>query len=385
MTKRTWLGGISVGDGQDVAVAGALNVSPESFYDGSVVIQADHLLRAAEAMTRAGAAFVDVGAMSTAPYLAARIPESQEADRLAWAIDLLVKKLDLPISADTSRSLPARAALAAGARIINDVTGLTGDPQMARLAGRAGVGLILMASEASNREDRAAGRRGAGAPASERGGQGSASRRTARGWGPGVRGEQSGRSSRRTARGWGPGVRGEQSGRSSRRTARGWGPGVRGEQSGRSSRGTARGWGPGVRGEQIPGSGDPIEIVRALLEESIGIARAAGIDPSLIVVDPGIGFFRNQDMAWHEWDCQVLARLHEVRELGWPVCVGVSRKSFIGAVAGEEDPTRRLPGSLSATAVAVLGGAHIIRTHDVEETVQAVRVAEAIRRARQRT
>src|SRR6266540_1138244 len=167
MTKRTWLGGISVGDGQDVAVAGALNVSPESFYDGSVVIQADHLLRAAEAMTRAGAAFVDVGAMSTAPYLAARIPESQEADRLAWAIDLLVKKLDLPISADTSRSLPARAALAAGARIINDVTGLTGDPQMARLAGRAGVGLILMASEASNREDRAAGRRGAGAPASE--------------------------------------------------------------------------------------------------------------------------------------------------------------------------------------------------------------------------
>src|SRR6266511_3866571 len=127
MTKRTWLGGISVGDGQDVAVAGALNVSPESFYDGSVVIQADHLLRAAEAMTRAGAAFVDVGAMSTAPYLAARIPESQEADRLAWAIDLLVKKLDLPISADTSRSLPARAALAAGARIINDVTGLTGD------------------------------------------------------------------------------------------------------------------------------------------------------------------------------------------------------------------------------------------------------------------
>ncbi len=216
MTKRTWLGGISVGDGQDVAVAGALNVSPESFYDGSVVIQADHLLRAAEAMTRAGAAFVDVGAMSTAPYLAARIPESQEADRLAWAIDLLVKKLDLPISADTSRSLPARAALAAGARIINDVTGLTGDPQMARLAGRAGVGLILMASEASNREDRAAGRRGAGAPASERGGQGSASRRTARGWGPGVRGEQSGRSSRRTARGWGPGVRGEQSGRSNR-------------------------------------------------------------------------------------------------------------------------------------------------------------------------
>src|SRR6266511_2065781 len=77
----------------------------------------------------------------------------------------------------------------------------------------------------------------------------SASRRTARGWGPAVRGEQSGKPSRRTARGWGPAVRGEQSGKPSRRTARGWGPAVRGEQSGKPSRRTARGWGPAVRGE----------------------------------------------------------------------------------------------------------------------------------------
>jgi dihydropteroate synthase len=285
MTNQARLAGIAVGDGLPVAVLGAINVSPESFYHGSIVTQGDDLLRAAEAMREAGAVFVDVGAMSTAPYLAARIPESQEADRLGWAIDLVVRKLDLPVSADTSRAAPARAALDAGARIINDVTGLTGDAVMGQVvAGRSAVGLILMASE---------------------------------------------------------------------------------------------------RGER--GSGDPMRMVRARLDESLAIARQAGIDPSRIVVDPGIGFFRSQGLAWQDWDCAVLARLLELRNLGRPVCVGVSRKSFIGAVAGEADPGRRLSGSLAATAAAVLGGARLIRTHDVAETVQAVRVAEAIRRASEQT
>ena len=278
MTNRACLGGIEIGDGLPVAVAGALNVSPESFYPGSITTDAESLVRAAEAMARAGAAFVDVGALSTAPYRAGRITESEETDRLAWAVDLLVNKLDLPVSVDTSRTAPARAALEAGARIINDVTGLTGDPGMAEVVARAGAALILTASE-----------RGAGR------------------------------------------------------------------------------------------IGDPIAMVSDLLEQSLGLARGAGIDASLIVVDPGIGFFRNQGIAWHAWDCAVLAGLHRLRDLGRPVCVGVSRKSFIGALTRVDDPGARLPGSLAATAVAVLGGAQLIRTHDVEETVQAVKVAEAIR------
>ena len=284
MTRRACLGGIVVGDGLPVAVAGALNVSPESFYPGSIATRREGLLRAAEAMARAGAAFVDVGAMSTAPYRAGRITEWEEADRLARAVDLLVSKLDLPVSADTSRSVPARAALEAGARIINDVTGLTGDPGMADLVAKAGAGIILTASE-------------------------------------------------------------------------------RGEEG---------------------GGRDAIATVAGLLEESLERARGAGIDPSLTVVDPGIGFFRNQRIAWYEWDSAVLARLDRLHVLGRPVCVGVSRKSFIGELAGVDDPGARLPGSLAATAVAVLGGAQLVRTHDVEETVQAVRVAEAIRRERER-
>jgi len=269
-----------VGDGVDVAVVGALNVSPESFYSGSVVIEADRLLQAGEAMARAGASWLDVGAMSTAPYLEARIPEALEAERLRWAVGLLTTKLDLPVSADVSRVGPARAALEAGARMINDVTGLVGDPALARLTAEAGTAIVLMASPA-------------GAP---------------------------------------------------------------------------------------PG-GDPLAIVRAALVRSLAIARAAGIPDERILLDPGIGFFRGAGVVWPDWDCRVLAGLPALHALGRPLYVGVSRKSFIGAVAGVDDPAARLPGSLAAATAAVLGGAHVVRTHDVAETVQAVRVAQAVRGA----
>ena len=278
--NRAIVAGVSVGDGLDVAVVGALNVSPESFYSGSVVVDADRLLQTGEAMARAGAAWLDVGAMSTAPYLEARIPEALEADRLHWAVGLLTTKLDLPVSADVSRVGPARAALEAGARMINDVTGLVGDPGLARLTAEAGVGLVLMAGPAA-----------------------------------------------------------------------------------------------------APPAGEPVATVRAALQRSLAIARGAGIPDERILVDPGIGFFRGDGVAWPDWDCRVLAGLPGLRALGRPLYVGVSRKSFIGALAAVEDPAERLPGSLAATAAAVLGGAHVIRAHDVAETVQAVRVAQAIRRA----
>jgi len=84
------------------------------------------------------------------------------------------------------------------------------------------------------------------------------------------------------------------------------------------------------------------------LRRSIAVARKAGVAKSQIAVDPGIGFFRRQMAAWHAWDCQVLSGLSGLRRLGRPICVGVSRKSFIGAVAGVEDPAGRLPGMMSA-------------------------------------
>jgi dihydropteroate synthase len=132
-------------------------------------------------------------------------------------------------------------------------------------------------------------------------------------------------------------------------------------------------------GHGDPLGADPVDVVSARLRETLELARLAGISPDAVVIDPGIGFFRRGGMPWHERDIAVLGGLGRLRALGRPICVGVSRKSFIGAVTGEVDPARRLPGSLAATTAAVLAGAHVIRTHDVAETIQAVRVAEAVR------
>lgn len=282
MLRRAVLAGVEVGDGAPVAVVGALNVSPESFYGGSVFADRDALLAAAQRMVEAGAVVLDVGGMSSAPYRATETSEREEADRLARAIEGLAAKLSVPISADTWRAGPARRALDAGAAIINDVSGLMGDPEMAPLIARTGAGVIVMANE----------RR----PAGER--------------------------------------------------------------------------------------AQPTDVILDLLTLSLARAREAGIADERIVVDPGIGFFRSSGLAWYDWDCRVLANLGALAGLGRPICVGVSRKSFIGALAGETDPGERLPGSLAATALAVFNGAHLVRGHDVAETRQAVRVAEAILRQR---
>jgi len=102
------------------------------------------------------------------------------------------------------------------------------------------------------------------------------------------------------------------------------------------------------------------------------------IDLKKIAIDPGIGFGKGA-----EWDLHILANLRRLAALGRPICVAVSRKSFIGKVLDLPDPADRLWGSLAATAIAVLNGADVIRTHDPEETLHAVRVAEAVRSARE--
>jgi dihydropteroate synthase len=146
---RATLGGVSVGDGLEVCIMGAINVSPESFYGRSVAAGYDQLLAAATDMAAAGAGLIDIGAMSTAPYRDTAICAAEEADRLGRAVRLVAGKVDVTVSADTSRREPAMAALEAGARVINDVTGLARDPGLAELVARAGAGLILMASRVS--------------------------------------------------------------------------------------------------------------------------------------------------------------------------------------------------------------------------------------------
>jgi len=260
-----------------VRVMAVLNVSPESFYQGSVQTGRDSLAETARAMANVGADIIDIGAMSTAPYLKTHISIAEETERLTQAIKAVVPYVTVPISADTQRAQPAAAALAAGARIINDVSGLKHDPAMAALIARTGAGAIVMASEG------------------------------------------------------------------------------------------------------IPSTSAPMTRIKDALAESLQIAAQAGISHDHIVLDPGVGFFRKPGIPWDEWDCTVLRELASLRGLGFPLLVGVSRKSFIGKILGQPEATDRLLGSLACAAIAVYNGAHIIRAHDVKETVETVRMAERLR------
>jgi dihydropteroate synthase len=270
------LAGIEVGDGFPVRVVGAINVSPESFYTGSVARDRAALQQLAARMVEEGADILDIGAMSTAPYLKGAVSEQEEEERMAEAVRAVCEVVTVPVSADTQRSRVAAAALNAGASIINDVSGLSRDPAMAAPARRAG-GVILMA------------------------------------------------------------------------------------------------W------EQSPSTAEPLTMIVRLLRACLKRARAAGVPPEHIVLDPGIGFFRQAVLPWHDLDCIVLARLSRLRRFGCPILVGVSRKSFIGKITGRSAPAERLHGSVAAAAVAVYNGAALIRTHDVAATADAVRMAAAIR------
>jgi len=258
---------------------GALNVSPESFHPGSVHTEGADLLAAALSMVDAGATLIDVGARSTAPYGTATVSDRDEQERLARAVETLAAKVPVPISADTTRPGPARAALDAGARIINDVSGLR-DPEVASLVCERRAGAILMAFPTS-----------------------------------------------------------------------------------------------------APSGLPPVPAVKSLLSQALQRARDAGISDEQVILDPGIGFFRDEGIAWDEWDATVLAGLRELQGLGRPLCVGLSRKSFLATIIGRPAIEDRLAASLAATAVAVWNGASLIRTHDVTETHHAIRVVERIRRA----
>jgi dihydropteroate synthase len=117
---------------------------------------------------------------------------------------------------------------------------------------------------------------------------------------------------------------------------------------------------------------DIMQDIAAFFRRSLDIAAKAGISRENIVLDPGIGFGKTSEQSM-----TALARLEEFKVFGLPLLVGASRKRFISSVTPSE-PHQRLGGSIAAHLIAVKGGARIIRTHDVSETVQALRVAAAI-------
>ncbi len=260
-------------------VMGIVNVTPDSFSDGGSFMDHGRAIDHGLAMIDQGADILDIGGESTRPG-AEEISVLEERKRVIPVVAGISKQAQVPLSIDTTKAEVAAEALEAGAVVINDVSGLHGDPEMARLAARSGAGLVLM-----------------------------------------------------------------------------------------HMRGCPRTMKDRARYVDLVGE------VISELEASVHVALEAGAAPETIVLDPGIGFAKDARQS-----LVLLRYLSEVRALGYPVLVGPSRKSFIGAVTGAP-VDRRVPGTISSAVSAALSGARVIRVHDVEEAVQALRVADAIRTA----
>jgi dihydropteroate synthase len=260
---------------------GAINLTTNSFYSGSVRSSPQAALDAALKMEAAGVDIIDLGARSTAPYRNAEVSEEEETDLLSTAIQLLSERVSVPLSVDTTRLLPARKAFRLGVRILNDVYGFTqrDAKELVKLVSSHQGSLVTCAHELS-------------VPATPK---------------------------------------------------------------------------------------PPTERVIDSLQSSLDFAVDSGIRREKICIDPGIGFFSDPGISNIEWNCTVLSELKKLRIFELPICVGLSRKKFLGQLVGDKPPEDRLFGSLSATAIAVYNGAHVIRTHDVRETGEAVKVARAIR------
>jgi dihydropteroate synthase len=255
---------------------GVVNVTPNSFSDGGKYLAADDAIAQGRKLARDGADIIDIGGESTRPGAQAVDP-AEEIARVVPVVRALAAD-GLCVSIDTRNAATMRAALEAGARILNDVTALTHDPDAMAVAAGSDASIILMH--------------------------------------------------------------------------------IKGE--------------PGTM-QAAPHYLDAPREVYDWLSERIAACRRAGIGLDRLCVDPGIGFGKSV-----EHNCQILAQLERYQSLGVPVLLGVSRKSFIGALSKGESADNRLPGSLAAALFGLAKGVQILRAHDIAETAQAVAVWRAI-------
>jgi dihydropteroate synthase len=274
---RIRLRGRDVELGARTWIMGVLNVTPDSFSDGGRTLEPAQAIAHGLAAFEAGADILDVGGESTRPG-GGRVDEAEELRRVVPVVRGLRESGAGPISVDTTRAAVARAALEAGADLVNDVSGFGFDPELPRLLAESGVPAVLM-------------------------------------------------------------------------HLRGDFETMHREQHYRD-----------VVGEIV-----------AELSQALTRAQAAGVRREQILVDPGIGFAKKAGQS-----LEALRRLPELAALDRPVLVGPSRKSFIGNVL-DLPAGGRLMGTAAAVAACVLGGAHVVRVHDVGEMVQVARVCDAIR------
>lgn len=258
-------------------IMGVINVTPDSFSDGGVFNDAATAIAHGLRLAAEGAEILDVGGESTRPGSGA-VPRDEELRRVLPVIEGLAGRTPAALSIDTSKADVARAALEAGAEIINDVTALRGDGEMARVGADSGAGVVLM-----------------------------------------------------------------------------------------HMRGTPRTM------QQDPAYENVVTEVADFLRERMAAAIAAGLSKDHIAIDPGIGFGKTI-----EHNLQLIAGLRTLADLGYPVVLGASRKSFLATAAGCEEMTDRDTSTAALTALGYGLGARLFRVHAVHPNLQALRLAEAL-------
>jgi dihydropteroate synthase len=284
------IGDVLIGRNFPVRVMGIINVSPESFYKGSIKTTTRSIAQYAATMEQAGAQLIDIGAMSTAPYLENNISVQEEIKRMKRAVKIVRNNCSLAISADTPRSAVAKEAVDLGVDCLNDVTGLKYDSNMAGVVAESSLPVIIGAY-------------------------------------------------------------------------------------GRIRKIYSQ--------PKLMPTGKMSSTIR-LLNESLAIAKKMGIKRCKIIIDPSVGFFRAKgknpfftiirDMPWYIRDIEIISRLRELAtDFSNPICISVSRKSFIGKLLDLKIEERLIP-SLVFEIISALNGAKIIRTHNVKETIHALTI-----------
>jgi dihydropteroate synthase len=264
--------------GERTLVMGVLNVTPDSFAETEHALDPGRAVDIGLRLIDQGADILDVGGESTRPGAEA-VDQEEELRRILPVVVALAARTTVPISIDTSKAAVAREALAAGARIVNDISGLRYDAALGGVAAESGAALILMHTRGRPREM------------------------------------------------------------------------YREADYGQIERDVA-----------------------TELDERVTVAVEAGVGRDRILIDPGLGFAKRAEQSF-----RTLAHLPVIAELGRPVVIGPSRKSFLQAAVGQVVPAERDWATAGAVTAAVLLGAHIVRVHAVREMVQAVRVADRVR------
>ncbi len=250
-------------------IMGILNVTPDSFSDGGNYNQVEKALEHAKLMIEEGVHIIDIGGESTRPGYE-QITEEEEIERIVPVVQAIKEKYDIPVSVDTYKAKVAKAALQAGADMINDIWGLKYDAEMASIVKEYNVPVCIM----HNRQNKDY--------------------------------------------------------------------------------------------ESF------LEEMKTDLQESIQIAKNAGIAEDKIILDPGVGFAKTYEM-----NLECINRLEELHALGYPLLLGTSRKSVIGLTL-DLPVTEREEGTLATTVMAVMKGCQFVRVHNVKGNVRAIQMTQAV-------